>query len=181
MLTLTAFCKQDLSETHHLNTWAVQRAFVLLSKQKLFQWLTCQVKLYIRASVAPLAECSTGREEMVCNANCYFFPLPEEKLIADDLIVQAREAADEDLLVVHTRRYLNKLKVLYFMCFSTSCLQFLFKATHILLDLFWNQLLQNGLFDNIITERKHRTNSNLTLWRGKRIYQLLFRWPEMTF
>ncbi|XP_054243461.1 histone deacetylase 11 [Indicator indicator] len=34
----------------------------------------------------------------------------EEKLIADDLIVQAREAADEDLLVVHTRRYLNKLK-----------------------------------------------------------------------
>ncbi|XP_068018732.1 histone deacetylase 11 isoform X3 [Melanerpes formicivorus] len=36
--------------------------------------------------------------------------LKEEKLIADDLIVQAREAADEDLLVVHTRRYLNKLK-----------------------------------------------------------------------
>ncbi|XP_064288234.1 histone deacetylase 11 isoform X7 [Passer domesticus] len=34
----------------------------------------------------------------------------EEKLIADDLIVQAREATDEDLLVVHTRRYLNKLK-----------------------------------------------------------------------
>ncbi|XP_074909717.1 histone deacetylase 11 isoform X5 [Buteo buteo] len=36
--------------------------------------------------------------------------LKEEKLIADDLIVQAREATDEDLLVVHTRRYLNKLK-----------------------------------------------------------------------
>ncbi|XP_053889888.1 histone deacetylase 11 isoform X2 [Malaclemys terrapin pileata] len=34
----------------------------------------------------------------------------EEKLIADDLIVQAREATEEDLLVVHTRRYLNKLK-----------------------------------------------------------------------
>ncbi|NWZ69758.1 HDA11 deacetylase, partial [Acrocephalus arundinaceus] len=45
--------------------------------------------------------------------------LKEEKLIADDLIVQAREATDEDLLVVHTRRYLNKLKVLYLlMCFS---------------------------------------------------------------
>uniref|UniRef100_A0A674GWC2 Histone deacetylase 11 n=1 Tax=Taeniopygia guttata TaxID=59729 RepID=A0A674GWC2_TAEGU len=38
--------------------------------------------------------------------------LKEEKLIADDLIVQAREATDEDLLVVHTRRYLNKLKVM---------------------------------------------------------------------
>ncbi|XP_074008363.1 histone deacetylase 11 isoform X1 [Numenius arquata] len=36
--------------------------------------------------------------------------LKEEKLIADDLIVQAQEATDEDLLVVHTRRYLNKLK-----------------------------------------------------------------------
>uniref|UniRef100_A0A8D0FBU6 Histone deacetylase 11 n=1 Tax=Strix occidentalis caurina TaxID=311401 RepID=A0A8D0FBU6_STROC len=36
--------------------------------------------------------------------------LKEEKLIADDLIVQAREATDEDLLVAHTRRYLNKLK-----------------------------------------------------------------------
>ncbi|XP_073208289.1 histone deacetylase 11 isoform X3 [Lepidochelys kempii] len=36
--------------------------------------------------------------------------LKEEKLIADDLIVQAREATEEDLLVVHTRRYLNKLK-----------------------------------------------------------------------
>ncbi|XP_021264988.1 histone deacetylase 11 isoform X2 [Numida meleagris] len=34
----------------------------------------------------------------------------KEKLIGDDLIVQAREATDEDLLVVHTRRYLNKLK-----------------------------------------------------------------------
>ncbi|XP_062356689.1 histone deacetylase 11 isoform X2 [Cinclus cinclus] len=36
--------------------------------------------------------------------------LKEEKLIADDLIVQAREATDEDLLVVHTSHYLNKLK-----------------------------------------------------------------------
>ncbi|NXA33357.1 HDA11 deacetylase, partial [Eudromia elegans] len=36
--------------------------------------------------------------------------LKEEKLIVDDLIVQAQEATEEDLLVVHTRRYLNKLK-----------------------------------------------------------------------
>jgi len=58
---------------------------------------------------------------MVYNANCYFSPVSEEKLIADDLIVQAREATDEDLLVVHTRRYLNKLKVLYLlMCFSSK-------------------------------------------------------------
>lgn len=56
---------------------------------------------------------------MLYNANFYFSPVAEEKLIADDLIVQAREATDEDLLVVHTRRYLNKLKVLYlFICFS---------------------------------------------------------------
>ncbi|XP_064422289.1 histone deacetylase 11 isoform X2 [Latimeria chalumnae] len=36
--------------------------------------------------------------------------LKEEKLITDDTIVEAREATEEDLLVVHTRRYLNKLK-----------------------------------------------------------------------
>ncbi|XP_013803242.2 histone deacetylase 11 isoform X3 [Apteryx mantelli] len=36
--------------------------------------------------------------------------LKEEKLVVDDLIVQAREATEDDLLVVHTRRYLNKLK-----------------------------------------------------------------------
>lgn len=58
---------------------------------------------------------------MLYHANCYFSPVAEEKLIADDLIVQAREATDEDLLVVHTRRYLNKLKVLYlFMCFCSK-------------------------------------------------------------
>uniref|UniRef100_A0A8D2Q548 Histone deacetylase 11 n=1 Tax=Varanus komodoensis TaxID=61221 RepID=A0A8D2Q548_VARKO len=37
--------------------------------------------------------------------------LKEAKLIADDVIVQAREATEEDLLVVHTRHYLNRLKV----------------------------------------------------------------------
>ncbi|XP_048345962.1 LOW QUALITY PROTEIN: histone deacetylase 11 [Sphaerodactylus townsendi] len=36
--------------------------------------------------------------------------LKEEKLIADDLIVRAQEATEQDLLVVHTRRYLNQLK-----------------------------------------------------------------------
>ncbi|XP_010223219.1 PREDICTED: histone deacetylase 11 isoform X1 [Tinamus guttatus] len=36
--------------------------------------------------------------------------LKEEKLLVDDLIVQAQEATEDDLLVVHTRRYLNKLK-----------------------------------------------------------------------
>ncbi|XP_043934043.1 histone deacetylase 11 isoform X3 [Protopterus annectens] len=36
--------------------------------------------------------------------------LKEEKLVTDDTIVEAREATEEDLLVVHTRRYLNKLK-----------------------------------------------------------------------
>ncbi|XP_058844434.1 histone deacetylase 11-like [Acipenser ruthenus] len=36
--------------------------------------------------------------------------LKEEQLITDDNIVEAREATEDDLLVVHTRRYLNKLK-----------------------------------------------------------------------
>ncbi|XP_066553882.1 histone deacetylase 11 [Amia ocellicauda] len=36
--------------------------------------------------------------------------LREEQLITDGNIVEAREATEEDLLVVHTRRYLNKLK-----------------------------------------------------------------------
>uniref|UniRef100_A0A2D4IK82 Histone deacetylase 11 n=2 Tax=Micrurus lemniscatus lemniscatus TaxID=129467 RepID=A0A2D4IK82_MICLE len=36
--------------------------------------------------------------------------LKEAKLITDDLIVQAQEATEEDLSVVHTRHYLNRLK-----------------------------------------------------------------------
>lgn len=80
---------------------------------------------------------------MVYNANCYFSPVSEEKLIADDLIVQAREATDEDLLVVHTRRYLNKLKVLYLlMCFSSKLSRISVEGNRYLLDLLQNQLLQ---------------------------------------
>ncbi|XP_021096111.1 histone deacetylase 11 isoform X3 [Heterocephalus glaber] len=36
--------------------------------------------------------------------------LSEEKLLSDAMLVEAREASEEDLLVVHTRRYLNELK-----------------------------------------------------------------------
>ncbi|XP_072277135.1 histone deacetylase 11 isoform X5 [Pyxicephalus adspersus] len=36
--------------------------------------------------------------------------LKEDKLITNDTIVTAKEATEEDLLVVHTRGYLNKLK-----------------------------------------------------------------------
>ncbi|XP_035244624.1 histone deacetylase 11 isoform X3 [Anguilla rostrata] len=36
--------------------------------------------------------------------------LKEEQFITDGNIVEAREATEEDLLVVHTKRYLNKLK-----------------------------------------------------------------------
>ncbi|CAJ0929986.1 unnamed protein product [Ranitomeya imitator] len=36
--------------------------------------------------------------------------LRDEKLITDDTIVTAKEATEDDLLVVHTRRYINKLK-----------------------------------------------------------------------
>uniref|UniRef100_A0A8C6MN43 Histone deacetylase 11 n=1 Tax=Moschus moschiferus TaxID=68415 RepID=A0A8C6MN43_MOSMO len=39
--------------------------------------------------------------------------LKEEKLLSDSMLVEAREASDEDLLVVHTRRYLNELKFLF--------------------------------------------------------------------
>lgn len=39
--------------------------------------------------------------------------LKEEKLLSDGMLVEAREASEEDLLVVHTRRYLNELKVQY--------------------------------------------------------------------
>lgn len=39
------------------------------------------------------------------------FVVSEEKLLSDSMLVEAREASDEDLLVVHTRRYLNELKV----------------------------------------------------------------------
>lgn len=35
----------------------------------------------------------------------------EEKLLSDGMMVEAQEASEEDLLVVHTRRYLNELKV----------------------------------------------------------------------
>ncbi|XP_017548315.1 histone deacetylase 11 isoform X1 [Pygocentrus nattereri] len=36
--------------------------------------------------------------------------LKEEQFITDEMIVPAREASEEDLLVVHTKRYLNRLK-----------------------------------------------------------------------
>ncbi|XP_054339709.1 histone deacetylase 11 isoform X2 [Pongo pygmaeus] len=39
--------------------------------------------------------------------------LKEEKLLSDSMLVEAREASEEDLLVVHTRRYLNELKFLF--------------------------------------------------------------------
>lgn len=35
----------------------------------------------------------------------------EEQFLTDENMVEAREASEEDLLVVHTKRYLNKLKV----------------------------------------------------------------------
>uniref|UniRef100_A0A8C2VHJ9 Histone deacetylase 11 n=1 Tax=Chinchilla lanigera TaxID=34839 RepID=A0A8C2VHJ9_CHILA len=36
--------------------------------------------------------------------------LKEEKLLSDSMLVEAREASEDDLLVAHTRRYLNELK-----------------------------------------------------------------------
>ncbi|XP_063796679.1 histone deacetylase 11 isoform X2 [Pseudophryne corroboree] len=46
--------------------------------------------------------------------------LRDEKLITDDTIVAAKEATEEDLLVVHTRRYLNKLKWSYVVATITE-------------------------------------------------------------
>lgn len=48
-----------------------------------------------------------GKEAGACSV------VPEEKLLSDGMLVEAREASEEDLLVVHTRRYLNELKVQY--------------------------------------------------------------------
>lgn len=48
-----------------------------------------------------------GKEAGSCSV------VPEEKLLSDGMLVEAREASEEDLLVVHTRRYLNELKVQY--------------------------------------------------------------------
>ncbi|XP_063796680.1 histone deacetylase 11 isoform X3 [Pseudophryne corroboree] len=49
-----------------------------------------------------------------------WFRLSDEKLITDDTIVAAKEATEEDLLVVHTRRYLNKLKWSYVVATITE-------------------------------------------------------------
>lgn len=49
----------------------------------------------------------SGKEAGACSV------VPEEKLLSDGMLVEAREASEEDLLVVHTRRYLNELKVQY--------------------------------------------------------------------
>lgn len=46
--------------------------------------------------------------------------LRDEKLITNETIVTAREATEEDLLVVHTRRYLNKLKWSYVVATITE-------------------------------------------------------------
>lgn len=40
-----------------------------------------------------------------------FDSVSEEGFLTDADIVEAREATEEDLLLVHTKRYLNKLKV----------------------------------------------------------------------
>lgn len=99
---------------------------------------------------------------MLYNANCYFSPVAEEKLIADDLIVQAREATDEDLLVVHTRRYLNKLKVLYpFMCFSSKLVQSECQKQWVSCRVVINQLYRYRMVyvdhtDNVVTENTER-------------------------
>lgn len=47
----------------------------------------------------------------------------EGKFLHDGNIVEAREAAEEDLLVVHSKRYLNRLKVASpSSCTQTCCL-----------------------------------------------------------
>lgn len=94
---------------------------------------------------------------MLYNANCYFSPVAEEKLIADDLIVQAREATDEDLLVVHTRRYLNKLKVLYpFMCFSSKLSRASVKSRVVINQLYRYRMVYVDHTDNVVTENTER-------------------------
>lgn len=54
----------------------------------------------------------------------YLFVFTEEKFITDENIVKACEATEEDLLVVHTKRYLNRLKVV----FSQHCQPYIYVA-----------------------------------------------------
>lgn len=62
---------------------------------------------------------------------CFIFLISEENLITDDLIVQAREATEDDLLVVHTRRYLNQLKVIYLLLVFKKKLTIFFLAVYV--------------------------------------------------
>lgn len=65
------------------------------------QRLACSLREGLGAGPALRA----GKEAGSCSV------VPEEKLLSDGMLVEAREASEEDLLVVHTRRYLNELKV----------------------------------------------------------------------
>ncbi|XP_067907896.1 histone deacetylase 11 isoform X2 [Heterodontus francisci] len=58
--------------------------------------------------------------------------LKEEKMINDETIVKAREAQEDDLLVVHTRRYLNKLKWSFIVATITEILPVAFLPNFII-------------------------------------------------
>uniref|UniRef100_A0A671TER1 Histone deacetylase 11-like n=1 Tax=Sinocyclocheilus anshuiensis TaxID=1608454 RepID=A0A671TER1_9TELE len=64
--------------------------------------------------------------------------LKEEQFITDEIIVLAREASEADLLVVHTTRYLNRLKV-EMQCLLWPCpvLSLLFLAGKLAMDRGW--------------------------------------------
>ncbi|XP_077132119.1 histone deacetylase 11-like isoform X2 [Ranitomeya variabilis] len=78
--------------------------------------------------------------------------LRDEKLITDDTIVTAKEATEDDLLVVHTRSYLNTLKWSYVVANITEILP---------LALLPNFLVQRRLLKPI------RTQTGGTIMAGK--------------
>ncbi|KAJ8786253.1 hypothetical protein J1605_006473 [Eschrichtius robustus] len=64
-----------------------------------------------RSSLQPVGGAGAGPGLEAAGMHGARFVVSEEKLLSDSMLVEAREASDEDLLVVHTRRYLNELKV----------------------------------------------------------------------
>lgn len=124
-----------------------------------------------------------GSSALLYNANCYFSSVAEEKLIADDLIVQAREATDEDLLVVHTRRYLNKLKVLYLHVFVQQTVQSECQRQWMSCTVVLNQPYRYRTSLLRILKENHGNIGQCTLGRvgGERGSSILNRWLERIY
>lgn len=71
---------------------------------------------------------------VLCLLMVYICLYTEEQFITDETIVAAREASEEDLLVVHTKCYLSRLKVFPCLCSSHYTLCHLLRNKRLLLQ-----------------------------------------------